>query len=73
MSKELTDKQKAMLASIINSIKNNGYQPSYDELAYEFSITKKAVSDMLRAIEKKGYIEIPERRGRSIKIVSVEI
>lgn len=70
MSKGLTEKQAEVLRAFILMSRDKGYQPSLDELSERFGITKKGISDHLKAIEKKGFIKITPRKNRSIEIIN---
>ena len=48
----------------------NTYQPSVREIARQFRIkSTKTVSDLLHALENKGYIERDESRSRGVRLI----
>ncbi len=67
---KLTRKQKMVLEAIEYFIDENGYSPTYRELAdllnikYESSIYK-----LILALEEKGYIKTKNGTARTIRIV----
>ncbi|MBI1319329.1 MAG: transcriptional repressor LexA [Candidatus Hydrogenedens sp.] len=68
MAKGLTQRQKAILDFIIESIRESGYPPTLVELCEAFEIgSTNAVNDHLRALEKKGYIE-RSSKARGIRV-----
>lgn len=68
-AKPLTDIQKETLLYLIGFVKEFYYQPSYDEMCEHFGIkSKHAMYERLKAIEKKGWIEIPYGGKRAIVI-----
>ncbi len=67
MSKELTERQKQVLAFIEGYIDKNGYPPSVREVARAFRITPRGAMIHIDALEKKGYLS-RSRKARSIKI-----
>ncbi len=57
--KGLTARQEQVLRYLISFTVVNHYQPGYREIGIALGITStQGVSDHLRAIEKKGYIEL---------------
>lgn len=67
---KLTKKQKSIYDFILKSIRKNGFPPSYQEIADEFEFkSKKAVSDHLTALEKKGWIHRVADKCRAIEVV----
>lgn len=65
----LTGKQKEVLLFIQQYINDNGYAPSRVDVASEFSMNPTAAQDHIKAIAKKGYIEITPKVSRGIKIL----
>ena len=66
--KPLTIKQRTLLKSIEGFVIDNGYQPSMRELGTEFGITQSGIYEMLKLIEKKGYIEFTGK-SRALKLL----
>ena len=57
MAKGLTQRQRAILDYIIESIRGNGYPPTIAEIGEQFGISStNGVNDHLLALERKGYI-----------------
>ena len=70
MAKALTPKQKEILSFLIESSHQNSYQPSQDEIAARFEVTKSTVHGHLKAIEEKRYIQLSRGEAkRRIKIL----
>lgn len=61
----LTDRQEQILEYIVESIKERLYPPSYREIGDRVGISStNAVSDHLRALKRKGYIDFDKaKRG----------
>jgi repressor LexA len=69
MKEELTDRQKAILEFIRESIKQRGFPPSIREISAQFAISStQGVQRHLEALEKKGYIRKDPRAARSLQI-----
>lgn len=69
MQPEITERQKEILLAIYESIKNEGFPPSFEELRDRLDISSnQAIIDHLKMLEKKGYIRREERSARSITI-----
>jgi SOS-response transcriptional repressor LexA len=68
---ELTDRQTKTLQFIIDFIEQNQIPPSYREIAKGLDVSSlQGISDMLKRLTKKGYIEMAEPcQARSIKIL----
>jgi repressor LexA len=57
---------------LIDFLAENTYQPSIREIARKFRIkSTKTVSDLLRALESKGYIDRDESRSRGVRILGL--
>ncbi len=65
----LTERQKEILEFIEDYIRIHGVAPSIRDIATKFSIQLRAVSDHLKALERKGYIRKIPRKGRGISLV----
>lgn len=65
MTRELTGRQSAILAFIVEAIRDRGCPPTIAEIGEEFGIAStNGVNDHLVALEKKGYIvRSPKARG----------
>ena len=64
---EPTEKQAEIYRLILNHVEVFGFQPSYSELGLVLGISKKAVVDRLKQLEKKGLITLARgKRERAI-------
>lgn len=57
---KLTEKQSNVINFIVKYLETNGFQPSLREIATFLKCGVPNVYQHLHAIEKKGYIKIPE-------------
>jgi len=70
MSEPLTQLERRVYHYMIDFLAENTYQPSIREIAREFHIkSTKTVSDLLHALENKGYIERDESRSRGVRLL----
>src|SRR5947209_17435951 len=70
MSEPLTQLEEQVYHFMIDFLAENTYQPSVREIARKFSIkSTKTVSDLLHALEGKGYIERDESRSRGVRLI----
>jgi len=70
MSEPLTQLEQQVYHFMIDFLAENTYQPSVREIARKFSIkSTKTVSDLLHALEGKGYIERDESRSRGVRLI----
>jgi SOS-response transcriptional repressor LexA len=60
---ELSSRQLELLLFYIKHIEEHGYQPTYREAATHFGITSRAIQDRLLQLARKGYCEMPVKRG----------
>ncbi len=59
-SKGLTKKQSEILNYVLNTLRDEGYTPSYDEIASHFGLSSKAtVAEHLATLQTKGYLKLP--------------
>ena len=66
----LTDKQKAILDAIRSHLEANGFPPSYAEIARAVGLTHASTAQFhLRALAKKGWIELRSDIRRSIRLL----
>ncbi len=69
----LTKRQKQILDHIEAFIDENGYAPSFEEIAHAFGYTSLAtVHEHLSNLERKGYIRKAYNESRSIELVRDE-
>ncbi|MCA9409038.1 MAG: transcriptional repressor LexA [Candidatus Omnitrophica bacterium] len=67
---DITHKQKKVLKFIYDSIKYNNLPPTIREIAQEFGFSSTGtVRDYLKALVKKGYIKVSEKKSRAIELV----
>src|SRR5205085_3032186 len=70
MSEPLSQLERRVYHYMIDFLAENTYQPSIREIARKFRIkSTKTVSDLLHALENKGYIERDESRSRGVRIL----
>lgn len=70
MPEPLTQLEEQVYHYLIDFLAQNTYQPSIREIAREFQIkSTKTVSDLLHALEHKGYIERDESRSRGVRLL----
>lgn len=66
--KELTKKQAKLVEFIKKFIMDNGYSPTYKEIAEHFAVNVNAIQQAIAALVKKGYIEKIQGISRGIKL-----
>ena len=70
MPEPLTQLEQRVYHYMIDFLAENTYQPSIREIARKFRIkSTKTVSDLLHALESKGYIERDESRSRGVRLL----
>ena len=70
MTEPLTQLERRVYHYMIDFLAENTYQPSIREIAKQFKIkSTKTVSDLLHALERKGYIERDESRSRGVRLI----
>jgi repressor LexA len=70
MSEPLTQLERRVYHYMIDFLAENTYQPSIREIARKFRIkSTKTVSDLLHALEHKGFIERDESRSRGVRLL----
>ncbi|MCA0446902.1 MAG: transcriptional repressor LexA [Bacteroidetes bacterium] len=73
MAEGLTDRQKQILAYLLEYKKQFGFPPSFQEIADKFKFASlTAVKDHLKALEKKGFIKKSGFKARAIDIIIPE-
>lgn len=70
--KDLTIRQREVLAFLDSFIKKNHFPPTIREISAHFSITPKAAHDHVRALKAKGVIKAEDGRSRAIELVQME-
>ena len=70
MTEPLTQLERRVYHYLIDFLAENTYQPSIREIAKRFRIkSTKTVSDLLHALESKGYIQRDESRSRGVRLL----
>lgn len=70
----LSDTERKILDYMVRYLRANTYQPSVREIGEEFGIrSTKTVSEHLRALADKGYVERDPSRSRGIRILGVDL
>ncbi|MDR2181389.1 MAG: transcriptional repressor LexA [Treponema sp.] len=67
--KELTARQKEVLAFIADFIRAYSYPPTVREVADNFDISVKGAYDHLAALKRKGKIHLGDKRSRTMSLV----
>lgn len=71
--KDLTDRQRMILEFISSSIKERGYPPTLREIGKFMGIrSTNGVSDHLRALKRKGYLERTRLKSRALTLTKPE-
>ena len=70
--KDLTDRQKEVLAYISSFSEEHSYPPTIREIAERFQISVKGAYDHVKALERKGTLRLGENRSRSIEVLARE-
>lgn len=70
----ITKRQKQILLAIYNSLKNEGYPPTFDDLKTKLNISSnQAIIDHLKALEKKKLIKREEGTARGLKLPKMDL
>jgi repressor LexA len=70
MPEPLTQLERRVYHYMIDFLAENTYQPSIREIARKFRIkSTKTVSDLLHALEDKGFIQRDESRSRGVRLL----
>jgi repressor LexA len=65
---KLTERQKAVLDYIVESIHDRGYPPTLREIGNHLGIkSTNGVNDHLRALERKGYLTREDMKSRTLR------
>lgn len=70
----LTDREQQAYNFIIQYFKDNGFAPSYQEIADGiYYASQSSVKDVVESLQRKGYIEIPYKATpRAIRVVGMK-
>jgi repressor LexA len=66
---ELTEKQTRVLGCISQWISDQGYPPTFQELAQELGLTEKNARDYVLILERKGYLRRQPNVARGIALL----
>jgi repressor LexA len=69
MAMDLTEKQARVLARIAQWIRDQGYPPTFQELAQELRLTEKNARDYVLILERKGYLRRQPNVARGITLL----
>lgn len=70
----LSDLERKILDYMVHYLRTNTYQPSIREIGEKFEIkSTKTVSEHLRALADKGYLERDPSRSRGVRILGVDL
>jgi repressor LexA len=69
MRTDLTEKQARVLAFITQGIRDQGYPPTFQELAQELHLTEKNARDYVLVLERKGYLRRQPNVARGITLM----
>jgi tRNA(adenine34) deaminase len=73
MPETTTDLERGVLDWIIEYVQRNTYPPTVREIGDALSIpSTRSVSDLLKALERKGWIERTPSRSRSLRVIGRE-
>jgi repressor LexA len=70
---KLTEKQKTFLGYLSRHIDEWGQPPSFEEIRSHFGFSSyNTITTYLKALERKGYIRLPERKNqkRAVEVIS---
>ncbi len=68
-----SDKQMDVFKFIIAFVEENGFQPSQTEIGLHFKVSKNAVTERLKSLERNGVVKLPiTARERAIRLKHVK-
>lgn len=67
--KELTARQNDVFGCLMHFINHDDTIPTYAELGERLGMWPNGVRDHMKAIAKKGYVELGTLKARSIKVL----
>jgi len=74
MPAALSDLERRILDYMVQYLRANTYQPSIREIGEEFGIkSTKTVSEHLRALDEKGYLDRDPSRSRGVRLLGVDL
>ncbi len=71
--RELTDRQREMLAFIKQYIAEKGYPPTYREIGKALGVDPGAIYQKIVALEKKGYLRLKPGEPRTLEVIEMSI
>lgn len=69
MKEQLTDVQKKIYGFVAGYIDDNGYCPTYNEVAERMNMSSQAVEAHLRTISKKGWLRNNGKKFRKYSLM----
>lgn len=69
MKEKLTPIQEKVYAYIAGYITDEGYSPTYQEIAIKTELTTQAVEGHVKNIAKKGWIKFNGKKFRKIELI----
>lgn len=67
---KITDRQRAVLTYVADSITERGYPPTLREIGNHLGIkSTNGVNDHLRALERKGYLTREDMKSRTLRVL----
>jgi repressor LexA len=69
LTTDLTEKQARVLSCITQGIRDQGYPPTFQELAQELHLTEKNARDYVLILERKGYLRRQPNVARGITLL----
>jgi repressor LexA len=74
MPAALSDLERRILDYMVRYLRANTFQPSIREIGEEFGIkSTKTVSEHLRALDEKGYLDRDPSRSRGVRLLGVDL
>jgi len=58
-NKNVTEAEGEVFSYIVEFVKQYGYQPSCTEIAAHFGVTRAAISQRIKRLASKGFVELP--------------
>ena len=69
MKEKLTPKQEDIYAYVAGYITDNGYSPTYTEIANKLGITTQMIDTHIKNIIKKKWLKFNTRRSRKLELI----
>lgn len=68
----LSEKQLDVYHYIIAHVSVHGFQPNMEEMGKVFGVSRNAIHGRLKELERRGFIELPNNRERSIVLLNIQ-